>query len=41
MNLRQKKGQLVRENMMKVVAYLNELEILGAKIDAETKTTWF
>ena len=40
MNLRQKKkkGQQVREDMMKVIAYLNELEILEVDIDAETRT---
>ena len=37
MNLRQKKGHLVYEHMMKVITYLNELKILGAEIDAETK----
>ena len=37
MNLRQKKGQSVREHMMKMIAYLNKIEILGAEIDAETK----
>ena len=36
-NLRQKKGQTVREHMMKVIAYLNELKILGAEIDVEIK----
>ena len=30
MNLHQKKGQLVCEHMMKVIAYFNELENLGA-----------
>ena len=37
MNLRQKKGQPVCEHMMKVIVYLNKLEILGAEIDAGTK----
>ena len=37
MNLHQKKGQLVCEHMMKVIAYFNELENLGAQINAETK----
>ena len=37
MNLHEKKGQMVHEHMMKVIAYLSELEILGAKIDTETK----
>ena len=37
MNLYQKKKHRVREYMMKVIAYLNELKILGVEIDAETK----
>ena len=37
MNLFQKKGQPDCEHMIKVITYLNELEILGAEIDAETK----
>ena len=41
MNLHQKKGQPIHEHMMKVIAYLNELEILGGEIDAMTRTTWF
>ena len=37
MNLRQKKRQPVREHMMKSIAYLNKLKILGIEIDGETK----
>ncbi|PON59419.1 hypothetical protein PanWU01x14_159290 [Parasponia andersonii] len=36
-NLRQKKGTLVWGHMMKVIAYFNELEILGAEIDYDTQ----
>ena len=31
MNLHQNKGQPVREHMVKVITYLNKLEILGAE----------
>ena len=35
MNLHQKKGQPAREHIMKVIVYLNKLEILRAEINAE------
>ena len=37
MSLGQKEGQPVCKHMIKVIAYLNELEILGAEVNAETK----
>ncbi|PON32923.1 hypothetical protein PanWU01x14_357100 [Parasponia andersonii] len=37
MNLCQKKGTQVLEYMIKVIAYVNELEIFGAKIDCDTQ----
>ncbi|PON40121.1 hypothetical protein PanWU01x14_299730, partial [Parasponia andersonii] len=37
MNLRQKKGTPVREHMMKVIVYFNELEILRVEIDCDTQ----
>ncbi|PON56048.1 hypothetical protein PanWU01x14_184070, partial [Parasponia andersonii] len=37
MNLCQKKGTLVREHTMKVITYLNELEILRAEVDCDTQ----
>ncbi|PON81075.1 Zinc finger, CCHC-type, partial [Trema orientale] len=37
MNLRQKKGTPFWEHMMKVITYLNELEIPGAEIDCDTQ----
>ena len=37
MNLLQSKGTPIREHMMKVIAYLNEVEMLSAKIDVDTQ----
>ena len=36
MNLQQSKRTTIREHIMKVIAYLNEAEILGAEIDGDT-----
>ena len=37
MNCRMKAETLVRDHMMLIIIYLNEMEILGLEIDGETK----
>ena len=37
MNLKMKLRQLIKENMMKVIAHLNTTKLQGAKINVETK----
>ena len=37
MNLRMKPGQVVKDQMMKVIAHLNIVELNGVEIDGETK----
>ena len=37
MNCRMKAGTPVRDHMMLIISYLNEMEILGSEIDGETK----
>ena len=37
MNCRMKAGTLVRDHMMLIISYLNEMEILGSEINGETK----
>ena len=37
MNCRMKAGTPVRDHMMLIISYLNEMEILGSEIDRETK----
>ena len=37
MNCRMKAGTLVRDHMMLIISYLNKMEILGSKINEETK----
>ena len=37
MNYRMKAGTPVRDHMMMIISYLNEMEILGSEIDGETK----
>ena len=37
MNTNMAEGTLVRDHVLKMIGYLNELEILGAEIDGETQ----
>jgi len=37
MNTKISKGTPVRENVLKMIGYLNVLEVLGAEIDGETQ----
>jgi hypothetical protein len=36
LNARMVEGTSVRDHCLKMIAFLNELEVLGAKIDAES-----
>ena len=37
MNYRMKAGTPIRNHMMLIISYLNEIDILGSEIDGETK----
>ena len=37
LNMKMAEGTQVRDHVLKIIAYLNELEVLGAEIDGESQ----